>query len=226
MHDPSPQNPPAPEVSLIVPTINESENLPALLDGISKALAGTSFEVIIVDDNSKDATPQVCAELAKTYPVRLLVRSHPTNGLSGAVLHGMAQARGQYFAVMDADLQHPPEKLPELLAPLRSGEADFVLGSRYMPGGSTANEWGVLRKMNSRLATLFARPIAAPYGLKKNWLVPLFGSPLDSAMANVSAVFDAPNSFGTPGLSCGQPENVMLPFVILFIGAVRLLERS
>jgi dolichol-phosphate mannosyltransferase len=72
----------------------------------------------------------------------------------------MAQARGQYLAVMDADLQHPPEKLPELLAPLRSGEADFVLGSRYMPGGSTANEWGIFRKMNSRLATLFARPIA------------------------------------------------------------------
>lgn len=160
MHDPSPQNPPAPEVSLIVPTINESENLPALLEGISKVLAGTSFEVIIVDDNSKDATPQVCAELAKTYPLKLLVRTHPANGLSGAVLHGMAQARGQYLAVMDADLQHPPEKLPELIAPLRSGEADFVLGSRYMPGGSTANEWGLLRKMNSRLATLFARPIA------------------------------------------------------------------
>src|ERR1700728_4767254 len=98
-----------PDVSLIVPTINESENLPALLDGISKALSGTSFEVIIVDDNSKDATPQVCAELAKRYPLKLMVRTRPANGLSGAVLHGMAEARGKYLCVMDADLQHPPE---------------------------------------------------------------------------------------------------------------------
>jgi dolichol-phosphate mannosyltransferase len=149
-----------PEVSLIVPTINESENLPALLEGISKALSGTSFEVIIVDDNSKDATPQVCAELAKRYPLKLMVRARPANGLSGAVLHGMAEARGKYLCVMDADLQHPPEKLPELLAPLRSGEADFVLGSRYMPGGSTATKWGIFRKMNSQLATLLARPLA------------------------------------------------------------------
>jgi dolichol-phosphate mannosyltransferase len=149
-----------PEVSLIVPTINESENLPVLLAGISKALAGASFEVIVVDDNSKDATPQVCAELAKTYPLKLMVRTRPANGLSGAVLHGMAVARGKYLCVMDADLQHPPEKLPELLGPLRSGEADFVLGSRYMPGGSTATKWGIFRKMNSQLATLLARLLA------------------------------------------------------------------
>jgi dolichol-phosphate mannosyltransferase len=72
----------------------------------------------------------------------------------------MTQARGNYFCVMDADLQHPPEKLPELLAPLKSGQADFVVGSRYMPGGSTENEWGFFRKLNSRVATLLARPFA------------------------------------------------------------------
>jgi dolichol-phosphate mannosyltransferase len=122
-----------PEVSVIVPTINESENLPALMERISAALSGVDFEVLIVDDNSKDATPAVCAELAKRYPLKLMVRMQPTNGLSGAVLHGMAAARGKFLCVMDADLQHPPEKLPELLRPLQSGEADFVLGSRYMP---------------------------------------------------------------------------------------------
>lgn len=61
---------------------------------------------------------------------------------------------------MDADLQHPPEKLPELIEPLRTGQADFVLGSRYMPGGSTAARWGIFRKINSQLATLLARPFA------------------------------------------------------------------
>jgi dolichol-phosphate mannosyltransferase len=149
-----------PEVSVIVPTINEAENLPPLMSRINAALAGTQYEVIIVDDNSRDATPSVCAELAKTYPLKLLVRMHPANGLSGAVLHGMAQARGQILCVMDADLQHPPEKLPELIDPLRSGQADFVLGSRYMPGGSTETEWGIFRKINSKVATLLARPFA------------------------------------------------------------------
>jgi dolichol-phosphate mannosyltransferase len=151
---------PGPEVSVIVPTINESENLPALLERISVALSGVEFEVLIVDDNSQDATPAVCAELAKRYPLKLMVRTQPTNGLSGAVLHGMAAAQGKFLCVMDADLQHPPEKLPELLRPLRSGEADFVLGSRYMPGGSTDGEWGLLRKINSQTATLLARPFA------------------------------------------------------------------
>ncbi len=149
-----------PEVSVIVPTINEADNLPALLQRISSALRDTSFEVLIVDDNSADATPAVCAQLAKQYPLKLLVRTDPSNGLSGAVLHGMAAARGKFLCVMDADLQHPPEKLPELLAPLRSGQADFTLGSRYVPGGSTAAKWGFFRKFNSQFATLLARPFA------------------------------------------------------------------
>jgi dolichol-phosphate mannosyltransferase len=149
-----------PDVSVIVPTINEAENLPALLERIAAALQGVKYEVIIVDDNSRDATPAVCAELATRYPLKLMVRAQPANGLSGAVLHGTAAARGKFLCVMDADLQHPPEKLPELLRPLRDGEADFVLGSRYMPGGSTEAEWGVFRKINSRMATLLARPFA------------------------------------------------------------------
>jgi dolichol-phosphate mannosyltransferase len=151
---------PALDVSVIIPTINEAANLPELLRRIDAALGDIDYEVIVVDDNSKDDTPAVCAELAKTYPLTLLVRTTPRNGLSGAVLHGMEQAHGEYFCVMDADLQHPPEKLPELLAPLRAGEADFVIGSRYMPGGSTENEWGFFRKFNSRVATLLARPFA------------------------------------------------------------------
>jgi len=82
-----------------------------------------AHEVLLVDDNSKDATPQVCEELSKTYPLRLLVRTIPKDGLGGAVLHGMHEARGEYLVVMDADLQHPPEKLPELLAPLEKSRA-------------------------------------------------------------------------------------------------------
>ena len=153
----------SPQISLIIPTLNEADNLPTLMERIGAALSGRSYEVLIVDDNSKDATPQVCGELAKKYPLRLLVRTIPKDGLGGAVLHGMHEARGEYLVVMDADLQHPPEKLPELLAPLeRNNGTDFVLGSRHVPGASTGEKWGVARKVNSDIATILARPFAGP----------------------------------------------------------------
>ena len=106
------------------------------------------------------SAPAVCAALAKQYPLILLVRTEPKNGLSGAVLRGFADARGEILVVMDADLQHPPAKLPELIAPLERGEADFVLGSRYVPGGSTAEKWGLYRQLNSAVSTFLARPFA------------------------------------------------------------------
>jgi dolichol-phosphate mannosyltransferase len=153
---------PDPQVSIIVPALNEASNLAPLAEQIDAALRDREggYEVLIVDDNSQDQTPAVAEELSRKFPVRLIVRQQPKNGLSGAVLCGMAQARGEYLVVMDADLQHPPGKLPELLASLENDDADFALGSRYMPGGSTGEKWGVFRKINSRIATLLARPFA------------------------------------------------------------------
>jgi dolichol-phosphate mannosyltransferase len=153
---------PDPQVSIIVPALNEASNLAPLAEQIDAALRDREggYEVLIVDDNSQDQTPAVAEELSRKFPVRLIVRQQPKNGLSGAVLCGMEQARGQYLVVMDADLQHPPGKLPELLASLENDDADFALGSRYMPGGSTGEKWGVFRKINSRIATLLARPFA------------------------------------------------------------------
>jgi dolichol-phosphate mannosyltransferase len=153
-------NPPVIDISVIVPTINEAENLPLLLPRIAAALAGNAYEVLIVDDNSTDNTPAVCAELAQKYPLTLLIRTDTTDGLSGAVLHGMARARGQIFCVMDADLQHPPEKLAELIEPLKADQADFVLGSRNVVGGGTADGWTIYRRLNSGMATLLSRPFA------------------------------------------------------------------
>ena len=147
-------------ISLVVPTLNEAANLPTLAEQINLALAGRAYELLIVDDNSRDNTQAVCAELSQRYPLRLITRTHPKNGLSGAVLHGMAEARGDVLAVMDADLQHPPAKLPELIAPLESGEADFVIGSRYAKGGSIETGWTMYRRLNSSIATLLARPFA------------------------------------------------------------------
>jgi len=151
-----------PQISIIVPAINEAENFPALAEQTAAALAGRSWEMLIVDDDSTDDTVAVCARLAEKYPIRLLRRGRLPDGLGGAVLHGFAQAKGDYLVVMDADLQHPPAKLPDLLRPLEEKQADFVMGSRYVAGGGTAEAWTLARRINSHVATLLAMPFSGP----------------------------------------------------------------
>jgi dolichol-phosphate mannosyltransferase len=148
------------QISIIVPALNEAANLTPLAERVGAALRGRAYELIIVDDNSTDDTPAVAASLAERLPVRLIVRTDAKDGLSGAVLRGVAESRGDVLVVMDADLQHPPEKLPELIAPLERNEAEFVLGSRYVPGGSIAEGWNAFRALNSSIATILARPFA------------------------------------------------------------------
>jgi dolichol-phosphate mannosyltransferase len=149
-----------PAVSIVVPALNEAKNLPELARRVHAAMAGRHYELLIVDDNSQDGTPAVAADLARTYPLRLHVRAEPKDGLSGAVLEGFALASGDVLVVMDADLQHPPEKLPELLSAVETGGAEFAIGSRYVVGGSTAEKWSPARKLNSWIATVLARPFA------------------------------------------------------------------
>src|SRR3954463_6192311 len=149
-----------PQISLIIPTINEAENLPALFARVAGALRGRDWEAIIVDDASTDGTPAICESLSKDYPLRLLSRIYPTNGLSGAVLYGMAEAKGEFLVVMDADLQHPPERIEALLESLEKKAADFAIGSRYVEGGSMEERFGLLRRVLSRFATFLARPFA------------------------------------------------------------------
>src|SRR5436190_14251488 len=149
-----------PQISLIIPTINEAENLPNLMARLAEALLGRDWEAIIVDDASTDGTPAVCETLSKDFPLRLLVRQYPTNGLSGAVLHGMAEAKGEFLVVMDADLQHPPERILALLEVLEKQDADFAVGSRYVDGGSMEERFGLMRRFLSRFATFLARPFA------------------------------------------------------------------
>jgi dolichol-phosphate mannosyltransferase len=148
------------QVSIIVPTYEEAENLGVLVPRVVEELerAGLDGEIIVVDDNSPDDTVRVCEELAKRFRLRLLVRENE-RGLSSAVLHGMKAAEGAILLVMDADLSHPPEKVPELVATLDDESVDFVIGSRYVPGGSTEEGWGFLRWLNSKIATWLARPL-------------------------------------------------------------------
>ena len=146
------------DVSVIVPTYCEADNLSELVPRVFESLseAQLSCEIIIVDDNSPDSTREVCKELEQLYPLRLEVRQHE-RGLSTAVIHGMRLAVGQILVCMDADLSHPPEKVPELVAKME--DADFVIGSRYVSGGTTDDKWGFLRWLNSRVATWLAWPL-------------------------------------------------------------------
>jgi dolichol-phosphate mannosyltransferase len=149
----------SPAVSVVIPTYREAENLPVIIPRLSEVLAKANLaaEIIVVDDFSGDGTRDVCRSLSERYPVRLETRQNE-RGLSSAVLHGLRVAWGDVLIVMDADLSHPPEKVPEVVRALDATDTDFVLGSRYVGGGGTDEDWGVGRWLNSKIATWLARP--------------------------------------------------------------------
>ena len=151
-----------PQISIIVPTFHEAQNIAELLRRIDTSLRedGLSYEVIIVDDNSNDGIQDVCQTLKTQFPVNLIIRTSE-RGLSSAVVTGLEAATGEKLVVMDADLSHPPEAIPELAMALENPQNDFVIGSRYVKGGSTEEGWGLFRYLNSRLATWLAMPLTS-----------------------------------------------------------------
>ena len=123
-----------PVLSLIIPTYNESENMPELIARIEKSLRDLSFELIVVDDNSPDGTAKIARTLNSIYGnITVCTRSNKL-GLSSAVLHGFVGASGDVLGVIDADMQHPPEVLPKMFKEISSGSS-LVIASRYASGG-------------------------------------------------------------------------------------------
>ncbi len=146
-----------PQVSIIVPTYNERMSLAPLVDRIHRTLANrVTYEVIIVDDNSPDGTAMKAKSLSRRYPVRVIVRKNQ-RGLASAVLEGFNQAKAPYFAIADADLQHPPEEILRLLEETCKG-ADIAIASRYISGGHI-KRWGTWRRAISLGARLLAKMI-------------------------------------------------------------------
>lgn len=146
------------DLSIVVPTFNEAPNIAELVRRIEAATRGLDREILFVDD-STDATPteieRVAARVA--VPVRLIHRETPTAGLGGAVLEGLRDAAADLCVVMDGDLQHPPEVIPELVhAHARSG-ADIVAASRYVADGHAAGLADAVRTAVSRGATLLTK---------------------------------------------------------------------
>src|SRR5215468_5182186 len=145
------------EVSLIIPTYNERENIGSLLQQVYVVLkeTGHSFEVIVVDDDSPDGTWQVVQEMRSAYPNLHVLRRMQERGLARAVLRGWQEAQGEILAVMDGDLQHPPETLALLIEALEKQGGDIAVASRHVRGGGVS-EWNIVRRGISWGATLAA----------------------------------------------------------------------
>ncbi len=144
------------ELSVVVPTFNEAENLPILLGQLAEVLHLVDYEVIVVDDDSPDGTWQVADELALDNPRVRCMRRVGERGLSSAVMAGFSVASGEVLAVMDADLQHDSSILPDLLEPIRSGAADIVVASREAEGGGYG-DWSRSRRTLSVAGASLAR---------------------------------------------------------------------
>jgi dolichol-phosphate mannosyltransferase len=148
----------SPLISVVIPTYKECLNIPLIAQAIRDCLSNVHFEIIFVDDDSQDGSAAAVEALQDNMPVSIIVRTG-VRGLSTAVIEGIVNARGKYVVVMDADLSHPASAILDIIALLQSGNADFVIGSRYVDGGSFDENWGLFRLLNSKLATWLAMPL-------------------------------------------------------------------
>jgi dolichol-phosphate mannosyltransferase len=147
-----------PSVTVVVPTYREVESIPHLAERLAHVRENErlDLELLLMDDDSRDGSSELVARLALSW-VHLVTRT-ARRSLSLAVLDGLRLSQREFVVVMDADLSHPPEAIPRMLRLLDEG-ADVVVGSRFVTGGSTADDWGVVRWLNSRIATVLAAPL-------------------------------------------------------------------
>ncbi|MEK6930942.1 MAG: glycosyltransferase, partial [Thermoproteota archaeon] len=150
------------EVSIIIPTYNESENIKGILHLIKEHLPkNTIVEAIVVDDNSPDGTGKIAEDYFNSlkektrYTVNVINRK-TRESLSSAILNGIQQAKGKIVVVMDSDFSHPPQLIPKLVDALKQSKTDIVVASRYLNGGSIQG-WSIKRKMISKIATIIAK---------------------------------------------------------------------
>ena len=177
-------------ITIVVPTYREAVNLPHLISRVSqfRASSGLAIDLLIVDDDSRDGSVELVAASAEPW-AQIIVRTEG-RGLSQAVLEGLRRARGEVLVCMDADLSHPLEALTQMLNKLHAG-ADFVVGSRYVDGGSTSHDWGFLRWINSRAATMLALPLTT------------IRDPMSGFFALRRSTFEAGRDFNPVGYKIG-----------------------
>ncbi len=148
-----------PQISVIVPTLSEAENILELHARLARSLDGEDWEVIFVDDDSPDGTAAIVRDLAQRDRRVRVIQRIGRRGLSSAVIEGALSSSAPLLAVLDADLQHDTAILPDLIREVRSHNLDLAVGSRYVDGGSTG-VWRRERELLSRLGTRLARGLA------------------------------------------------------------------
>ena len=147
---------PAPELSVVVPTFKERDNVPLLVEKLARTLTGVDWEIIFVDDNSPDGTAAAARAIGATDGRVRCIRRIGRRGLAGACIEGMLASQARFVAVMDADLQHDERLLTGMLEKLR-GDTDLAVASRYVAGGSAAGLSSAGREHASRLSTVLAQ---------------------------------------------------------------------
>lgn len=192
------------KLCLVIPTLNEEGNIGALLDRVCANLNGRQidYELLVVDDDSTDGTGTVVRQYSRSDSrIRLLVR-RGQRGLAGAVLYGWDHTDANLLGVIDADLQHPPELLPALVAAIQQGK-DVAVASRYSAGNGIAG-WNPLRHAISKISTWITLPLQKP-GIRVHDPLSGFFILRRSCIRNV----------------CLQPEGFKLLLEILVRGNIR-----
>ena len=145
-------------ILVIIPTYNEKDNIPPLIERLDKVRASLTFDTLFIDDDSPDGTAEIIKNLQKSRPwIKLIVR-RGERGLGSALRRGYKEAierRYSWLIQMDSDLQHPPEIIPSIIERLKDG-FDLVIASRYIAGGGTEG-WSIYRRLVSRCANMYAR---------------------------------------------------------------------
>ena len=169
------------QVSVIIPTFNEAENICNILKSISNNLSKINTEVIVVDDNSPDGTGMIVEEYIKSmtrisgYSVSIIHRK-TRKGLGSAIISGVENSKGDIIVVMDSDFSHPPDMIPKMLDKIEETQCDVVIASRYVEGGDIQG-WSTKRKLISKAATEIAKkglgvqaddPMSGFFAFKKN----------------------------------------------------------
>ena len=170
------------QISIIIPTYNESTNIVKILESISQSIPKNIFaEAIIVDDNSPDGTGKIVEDYLKNmkkmtnYTIEIIHRK-AKSGLASAILNGVQKAKSNTIIVMDSDFSHPPQIIPKMIETFKQYQCDLVVASRYITGGNI-HGWTTKRKLMSKIATIIAKkglgvktkdPMSGFFAFKKN----------------------------------------------------------
>ncbi|HTK72316.1 MAG TPA: polyprenol monophosphomannose synthase, partial [Croceibacterium sp.] len=147
------------ELAVVLPTLNERANVAPMVERLEQALGPSGWEAVFVDDNSRDGTADLIREIAKTDPRIRVIQRIGRRGLASAAIEGMCATAAPFVAVMDADHQHDPQLLLDMLEAVKSGEYDLAYASRFAAGGSAEGLSSKGREKGSRIANSLARKL-------------------------------------------------------------------